>query len=133
MKHLGTPAQRGGGGEVPQTPPSELGQHGHEFDGCFGQAVGGALAGTGVVPSEQTRCDEIAQPTGQDVRRDALFVLALQRPEVAAVLEHDVAQHDDAPPVAQHLYCHVDRTPRPSFVVHIHLQVLAFYNHVGLP
>jgi hypothetical protein len=45
----------------------------------------------------------------QDVGGDALRGAGGELAEVAAVAEHDVAQHEDRPPVAEHLDGGVDR------------------------
>ena len=69
----------------------------------------------GGAAGEDPRVDEPHEAVGEDVRSDALDRPGEQRPEVAAVAEDDVAQHEQRPAISEHLDGGVDRTPGPWF------------------
>ena len=79
------------------------------------EAVLRALPTGGRAASEDPCLDQPHQPVGEDVRRDALDRPGEQRPEVAAVAEHDVAKNEQRPAISEHLDGGVDRTPGPWF------------------
>ncbi len=106
-----------------KTPPAEFGEYRYELDRRLGQRVCDGTTRAGVVPGEQTVIDEVAESAGENVRRNAFFVVALQLSEVSAVSEHDVAEHDQAPSVANHFDRGVDRTSR-TWLVALHAHCL---------
>src|SRR5215213_8464508 len=85
------------------------------LDTRFSEAVASALPPRCGAAGEDPCLDEPHQAVGEDVRRDALDGPGEQRPEVAAVAEDDVAQHEQRPAISEHLDGGVDRTPRPWF------------------
>src|SRR6202022_563403 len=56
------------------------------------------------------------QPVGQDVGGDPLLGACQQLPEVAAMAEHHVPQHEQAPAVTERLDRGVDRATRPRWL-----------------
>ena len=99
---------------VPPPPGAHLRQQRHELDRRLGQAVDALLPVRGVVASrQQSRFDEALQPVGEDVGRDPLLRMREQLAKMPARAEHDVADHDQAPAVAERLQRQIDRTARP--------------------
>jgi hypothetical protein len=72
---------------------------------------------TSVVAGEQPGRHEPLEAAGEDVGCDALLAAGEQLAEVAAVAEHDVAQHEHRPWVAQHFDGGVDGASRSRSVV----------------
>jgi hypothetical protein len=95
---------------VPPPPGAHLGQKRHELDRRFGEAVDRLLTVTRVVaPGQEAGLDETLQPVRQDVRGDPLFRAPEHFPEAPTIAEHDVADDDQAPAIAQHFQREVDR------------------------
>jgi hypothetical protein len=106
-------------GRVAPSPGAHLCQERHELDGFLGQAddllllmrriwAGGEEAGLG----------QLLQPVGQDVGRDAFDRVVEQVAVMPPVAEHDVADDDEAPAIAQHLERQVDRASGAGRLVH---------------
>jgi hypothetical protein len=108
-----------GGGAVAQAPLAELGEDRHELDRRLGQAVGGPASGTGVLAGQQARADQPLQPVGEDVGGDLFLGTGQQLAEVPLAAEHHVAQHEQAPAVAERLDRGVDRAARPRWLRHL--------------
>jgi hypothetical protein len=73
--------------------------------------------------------DEAAQAVGEDVRGDAFLRFGQQFAEMAAVAEHHVAQHDQAPAVTENFEGKIDRAAGAACVSHRVLQkLIALYN-----
>lgn len=85
------------------------------LDASFRETVASALPPRGGAAGEDPCVDEPYEAVGEDVRSDALDRPGEQRPEVAAVAEDDVAQHEQRPAISEHLDGCVDRTPGPWF------------------
>jgi hypothetical protein len=60
----------------------------------------------------ETVGDQPPEAVGEDVRGDSLFGAFLQDAEVSPVPEHDIAQDQQRPAVADHLRCGADRVAR---------------------
>jgi hypothetical protein len=67
-------------------------------------------------PGEEAVGDQPLEAVGEDVRGDVLFGAFLQDAEVAPVAEHDLAQDQQRPAVADHLHRGVDRAARARLV-----------------
>jgi hypothetical protein len=93
-----------------------------ELDGRLGEAVLGALPGTRVGAGRQSGADEPLESVGEDVGRDALLGAGEQFAEVAAITEHHVAEHEQAPAIAERLDGHVDGASRTWVLAYMPLR-----------
>src|SRR3546814_14512305 len=101
---------------MPASPRADHRKDRHQLDRPLGEAVDGLLAMAGVVLSGyQPEGDEAFEPRSEYVRGDPLLGMRQKIAKMPAVAEHDVADDDEAPPVAQHLHRQIDRAARPSF------------------
>ena len=105
----------GAAGAPVEAPVAEGVDDRKRLDAGFGEAVASALPAGGGAAGEDPRIDEPHEAVGEDVRGDALDRPGEQRPEVAAVAEDDVAQHEQRPAISEHLDGGVDRAPGPWF------------------
>jgi hypothetical protein len=97
-------------------PPAEYGHDRDELDRGLGETVFGAVTAAGLRPGEETVGDQLPEAVGEDVRGDSLFRAFLQDAEVSPVAEYDIAQDQQRPAVADHLYRGVDRVARTRLV-----------------
>jgi hypothetical protein len=95
---------------------AECGHDGDELDRGLGEAVFGASAAASLRPGWQAVGDQPPEAVGEDVRGDCLFGAFLQDVEVPPVAEHDIAQDQQRPAVADHLHRGVDRATRARLV-----------------
>src|SRR5690349_6053335 len=105
----------GAAGAPVESPVSEGIDDRESLDTRFGEAVAGTLPPRRGAAGEDSRLHEPHEAVGEDVRRDALDRPGEQRPEVAAIAEDDVAQHEHRPAISEHLDGGVDRTLGPWF------------------
>jgi hypothetical protein len=104
---------------VPAAPRPHLGEQRHELDGSLGQAVDRFLpVGRVVALRQHPGLDQPLQAVGQDVGGDALLRLVEQLAIVAPVAEHEVADDDQAPAIAEHFQREIDRTARTMRALH---------------
>src|ERR1700679_869209 len=102
---------------MPAPPCAHVGEQRHELDGRFGQAVDALLLMRDVIATaDQSGVEEAVQAAGQNIRCDAFLGFAEQLAEVAAVAEHQIADDEETPVVAQHLQRQIDRASRTKRV-----------------
>ena len=102
---------------VRESPVAEGDHDWEHLDTGLGERVCGPLPAASLLAGEQPGCDKVLEPAGEDVGGDALLGTGDQFAEVATVAEHDVAQHEHRPRVAEHLDGDVDRATRPRMCV----------------
>nr|CAI0340684.1 hypothetical protein SHINE37_44552 [Rhizobiaceae bacterium] len=108
--------------EAPPPGPHH-GEDRHQCDAHFGEAVERLLLVARIVRlADKTLVDEAAQPVRQDVGGDAFLRFRQEFAEMAAIAEHHVAQHDQAPAVAEDFERQVDRAAGAVGVFHRILQ-----------
>jgi hypothetical protein len=100
-QQLSTDGQRGRCRPVPGAPRPELGQYRHELDRGLGQAVRGPLPWACLRAGKQPGADQVPKALRENVGGDSLLRSGQQLPEVPAVAEHDVSQHQQAPAVTE--------------------------------
>src|SRR6266508_1066090 len=101
-----------------EAPVAERDHDREHLDAGLGERVRGPLPTAGAVAGEQPGGHKLLEAAGEDVGGDALLGAGDQLAEVAAVAEHDVAQHEHRPRVAEDLDGGVDRASRAWGVVH---------------
>src|ERR1700730_18004361 len=100
---LGTDAEFFGDREIFESPARHLRQDRQQFDTLFGKRIDSLLLMARVVIArDDALLEQGLQPIGQDVRRNALLGFCQQLAKMAAVAEHHVADHQQAPFVADH-------------------------------
>lgn len=106
---------------MPKAPRSHMCEQRYKLYGRFREAVDSLLLMIRIGTScQQARRDQVLQPACEDVRGDAFLVLLQQVAIAAPVLEHDIADNDQAPAVADLLKRQVDRAARSSRLRHGH-------------
>ena len=77
---------------------------------------------------QQTLFNETAQPVGKNVGGDMLLRILQQLAKMAAIAEHDVANDDQAPAVAEDLKRQIDRAAGAMQLIHFFFskKLLAF-------
>jgi hypothetical protein len=108
------PELRAAGAPV-EAPVADGANDRKRLDTGFREAVASALPPRRGAAGEDSRLDEPHEAVGEDVRSDAFGRTGEQRPEVAAVAEDDVAQHEQRPAISEHLDGGVDRAPGSWF------------------
>ena len=102
------------------------GQAAGQAGGRFGQAVDALLLMRDVIAAaDQSGVEQALEAASQNVRCDAFLGFAKQFAEVAAVAEHQIADDEEAPVVAQHLQRKIDWASRAT-VIHSHLKSLQY-------
>jgi len=90
--------------QVSATPCAHLHQERNKLNGRFGEAVDRLLLMRCVLASaDHASGDKTLQPADQDIRRNAFLGIAEEFAEMTAVAEHQIADDQKAPTVAQHL------------------------------
>jgi hypothetical protein len=88
---------------VRQAPVAERDHDRQHLDARLGERVCRPLPTAGGLAGQQPGRHELLEAAREDVGGDALLGAGDELAEVAAVAEHDVAQHEDCPRVAEHL------------------------------
>src|SRR6266508_3246593 len=101
-----------------EAPVAERDHDREHLDARLGERVCRALPTAGVVAGEQPGGHKLLEAAGEDVGGDALLGSGDQLAEVAAIAEHDVAQHERRPRVAEHLDGGIDGASRAWGGVH---------------
>ena len=109
-----------------KSPVAERDHDREHLDAGLGERVRRPLSTSGVVTGQQPGGHELLEAAGEDVGGDALLGAGAQLAEIAAVAEHDVAQYEHCPRVAEHLDGSVDRASGAGGSAHAFLlKVLA--------
>src|SRR3989338_9180013 len=104
-----------------KAPGSHICEQRYKLYGRFREAVDSFLLMTRIWRScQQARRGQVLQSACEDVRGDALLVLLQQCAIAAPVLEHDIADNDQAPPIADLLKRQIDRAARSFCLRHSH-------------
>ena len=108
-------AEFGGAIAPVEAPVAEREDDRQCLDAGLGEAVASPRAARRVFAAQDAGSDELLEPVGQDVGRDAFDRTGVELAEVAAVTEDHVAQYEQRPVVAERFECSVDRAPRAWF------------------